>query len=88
MSIINLKLLRNIFLRAAFISVLMTWFLALLTMGFWDTWLALTSKIYKVAPESLTILVVMFFTAAKFFSIFVLLVPGLAFHWTVKKSTV
>lgn len=82
----NLKILRNIFLRAALISVLVTWFLALLTMGFWDTWLALTSKFYKVAPESLTFLVVSFFTAAKFFSIFILLVPGLALHWTVKKG--
>lgn len=81
----NLLILRNLFLRAALVSVLMTWLMAILTMGMWDTWINLSSSMFRVKQEFLAELVTQFFTIAKFFTIYLLLVPGLALHWTVKK---
>ncbi len=83
----NLQVLRNVFLRAALISVLMTWLAALLTMGLWDTWIEISSAMFRVKQEFLAELVTQFFTVAKFFTIYLLLVPGLALHWTVKKMS-
>ncbi len=83
----NLTIARNLILRAALISIGMTWLTALATMGLWDTWVQVVSTNFRVSSEFLSELVTQFFTCAKFFSIYLLLVPGLALHWTVKKMS-
>ncbi|MBP7860620.1 hypothetical protein KA183_02975 [bacterium] len=80
----NLTVIRNLFLQAALISVLITWIAAFLTMGLWNTWIEISMANFKVSREFLSQLVTQFFTVAKFFTIYLLLVPGLALHWTVK----
>lgn len=84
MTLESLRLWRNILLRSAAISYAMLLLSALAWLPFSETWTGLTSSWYHITPDSVHNLVVQFLSAAKFYSIFLLLVPGLALHWTIK----
>ena len=88
MTLESLRLLRNILLRSAAISYGFLLLTALLWLPMSDTWTGLTSSWYHVTPETVHNIVIYFLSAAKFFAIFVLLIPGLAIHWTIKRETV
>lgn len=86
MTIDSLRLLRNLLLRAAALSYA---FLMLSALGWTllsETWIRLTTSWYHVTPERVHNLVVDYLSCAKFYAIFVLLVPGLALHWTIKRE--
>jgi len=59
---------------------------ALVWLPLSETWTGLTSNLYHVTPERVQNIVVDFLSVAKFYAIFVLLVPGLALHWTIKSE--
>jgi len=82
----TLRLLRNILLRAAAICYCLIAVMAVLTFALWDTWAQTTCTLYHIEPNKLGTLVVYFFALAKFYAIFLLLAPGLAIHWTLKKE--
>jgi uncharacterized membrane protein YcfT len=87
MTLDSLRLLRNILLRTAVISIACSYAALLATFAFWDTWAALTSQLFHLSPEALSRPVLLyFFVAVKFFNIFVLLAPALALHWTIKRE--
>jgi hypothetical protein len=86
MSLETLRLLRNILLRSAALCYLVLILSAAVWIPFADTWTGLTTSWYHVTPEKVQNIVVDFLSAAKFYAIFLLLVPGLALHWTLKRE--
>jgi hypothetical protein len=87
MNIENLRLTRNILLRSAVICYAFLLLSALMWLPFADTWTNLTTSMYHVTPEHVHNLIIDYLSIAKFFSIFFLLVPGLAIHWTIKRES-
>jgi hypothetical protein len=86
MTLDALRLARNILLRSAAICYGFLIVSAVVWLPFADTWTGLTSSWYHVAPENVHNIVVAFLSVAKFYAIFILLVPGLALHWTIKRE--
>jgi hypothetical protein len=86
MTLDSLRLWRNILLRSAAICYAFLLLSALIWLPLSETWTAMTSSWYHITPETVHNIVIYFFSAAKFFAIFVLLVPGLALHWTIKRE--
>lgn len=86
MTLDSLRLARNILLRSAVLCYLFLILSALIWLPLSDTWTALTSNWYHIAPETVHNIVIAFLSIAKFYAIFVLLVPGLALHWTIKRE--
>ena len=86
MTLDSLRLVRNILLRSALLSYLFLILSAAVWLPLADRWTGLTSSLYHVSPERVRNLVIYFLSAAKFYAIFVLLVPGLAMHWTIKRE--
>ena len=85
MGLDSLKLLRNVLLRTAVISLLLAYFLAAATVGLWDVWTELTSKVFRTPVSACGPLISNFFALIKFYMIFVLLAPALGLHWEIKK---
>jgi hypothetical protein len=86
MTLESLRLARNILLRSAAICYAFLILTALIWLPFKDTWTGLTCSWYNIPPEKVQKIVIDFFSVAKFYAIFVLLVPGLALHWTIKRD--
>lgn len=86
MTLDSLRLWRNILLRSAAVCYAFLMLSALIWLPLSDTWTGMTSSLYHITPETVHNIVVYFLSAAKFFAIFVLLVPGLALHWTIKRE--
>lgn len=84
MTIDNLRLVRNILLRSFIVGTLIYLFSVIATYSAWDTWVSLTSKWYHADEPTLSRLVLDFFVNCKFFLTFILLVPALGIHWTIK----
>lgn len=86
MTLESLRLTRNILLRSAVLCYAFIILSALIWLPFSEGWTRLTSNWYQIAPERVHAIVIDFLTVAKFYAIFILLVPGLALHWTIKKE--
>ncbi len=86
MTLDSLRLVRNILLRAVAVAFVFNLSMALATFALWDTWTALISQWFHTSREALGPLMTYFFTAVKFYVIFVLLTPALALHWTIKRE--
>lgn len=87
MTLDSLRLLRDILLRSAVLCYGFLLLTALIWLPLSETWTGLTSNWYHVTPETVHNIVLYFLSVAKFLAIFVLLIPGLALHWTVKRET-
>lgn len=86
MTVESLRLIRNILLRSAVLSYAFLILSVLVWLPFADTWTGLTSNWYHITPETVNNIMVDFLSVVKFYAIFVLLVPGLAIHWTIKRE--
>lgn len=86
MTLESLCLTRNILLRSAALCYAFILLSALIWLPLSETWTTLTVNWYHITPDRVHNIVIDFFSVAKFYGIFVLLVPGLALHWTVKKE--
>lgn len=84
MKLDSIRLARNILLRSAALCYAFLLLTALIWLPFADTWVGITSSWYHITPERVHSLVINFLSVAKFYGIFILLVPGLALHWTLK----
>lgn len=83
----NLELLRqirNLLLRLAAISFVLSLVMAFSTVALWDTWAGLAAQWFRTAPAELGPVVVNFFAFIKFYYVFILLAPALALHWSIK----
>lgn len=81
----TLQAIRNLLVRVAAVSFLLSLFMALATFGMWDTWIHWTSTLFHVPKEGLGQTMVDFFALVKFYVIFLLLAPAIALHWTISK---
>ena len=86
MTLESMRFARNLLLRSAAVcyGLLILSVLAWLPLS--HTWTRVCTNWYHVTPEKVHAIVVDFFTVAKFYAIFVLLVPALALHWTIKSE--
>lgn len=82
-----LRVVRNILLRAFAIGVTIMILLAIITFSGWETWMSIfTEKWHLISRDALSVIVVSFFTEARFFLLLCLLTPALAIHWTLKRE--
>ncbi len=86
MNIELLRTIRNILYRTTLICFVLNLFMAIATFGMWDTWMPMTAKYFHTSSETLAPQLFNFFATTKFYFLFVLLAPALAFHWTVKEQ--
>jgi ABC-type uncharacterized transport system permease subunit len=87
MSIETLRILRGILLRAFVIGVGFGLLYAGATVVGWSYWVTLVSERWHLIDErGFGILVVAGLSLVRFFLVFVLLVPALAVHWTLKRE--
>ena len=86
MTLESIRLARNLLLRSAALCYAFLILSALVWLPFSETWTGLTSSWYHIAPETVHSIVISFLSVAKFYAIFILLVPGLALHWTIKSE--
>ena len=86
MSLESLRLLRNILLRSALIGFLFGLIFGLTMMLGWKMWMGLLGHWFHTDQSVLTPIVLSFFTEIRFFIVFILLTPGLAIHWTLKRE--
>ena len=84
MKIETIRLLRNILLRTLAVTFVLNLLMATATFGLWDTWTSISGQWFHTDPQAMGPLMINFFTATKFFALFVLLGPALALHWTLR----
>lgn len=82
----TLRVYRNILLRSFVIGFAITLVLGIVTMLGWTSWMSLATSWFHTDEATLTPLVLKMFVDIRFFLLFVVLTPGLAMHWTLKKE--
>ncbi|MFA5041167.1 MAG: hypothetical protein WC464_06000 [Bdellovibrionales bacterium] len=82
----TLRLIRNLLLRCFVIGFLFAVFLCLVTYFCWTPCVGLIGGIFHINEAALSPLVIKFFLNIRFFLIFLVLVPALAIHWTLKRE--
>jgi H+/Cl- antiporter ClcA len=80
----TLRLVRNIVLRSFAIGAAIAVLQVIATLVFWNFWISVASAWWHTDEAHLSSLALNYYTQLRFFLVFVLLVPGLAIHWTVK----
>lgn len=86
MTLDTLRLIRNILLRSVVVGLGFTILLAAAIFGGWNCWIGMATQMFHTTESALSNLVLDFFTAIRFFLVFVLLTPALAIHWTIKRE--
>jgi hypothetical protein len=86
MALETLRLIRNVLLRSALIGIIIALLMLVATLAFWSFWTGLAMTWFRTDETYLSGLVLWFFTAIRFFLVFVLLTPGLALHWTYRSE--
>ena len=81
-----LRLIRNLLFRCFVVGAIMSLLLQVITFGAMNTWRDLATNVYHLDQAAVMSATVNFFTAIKFYLLFVLLAPALAVHWTLKKE--
>lgn len=84
MNIETLRFYRNLLFRTLVVIFFLNVLMYSATMALWDTWTGLVSAWFHVPAEGLGATMLDFFTAVKFFAIYILLAPALALHWSIK----
>jgi len=86
MALETLRLIRDILLRCVVIGIAIAIVLGVATLAFWSFWIGIATTWFRTDEAYLSGVVIWFFTAIRFFLLFVLLTPGLAFHWTYRRE--
>jgi len=84
MSTVNLRLARNTLFRAFVISAGFTLLTYVTTFPLWSVWSSLICDWFHMPAEQVGPVMLGFFCQIKFFNVYLLLVPALALHWTIK----
>ena len=84
MTLESLRLLRNILLRSVLVGIGLR-SSGIACSGAWDTWIRPITQLCRTDEAHVSSLVLTLFTEMRFFSVFVLLTPALAIHWTIKR---
>lgn len=88
MTLDTLRLVRNILFRCLAVGVAFAFILAAITFGAWNSWIGFATGLFHTTESAITTLVMDFFTAIRFFLVFVILTPALALHWTIKRDKI
>jgi uncharacterized membrane protein YqhA len=75
---------RNLFLRAFVVGVIFAVLYFIITISFWDTWVSLLQKMFKLDEKDTSRAVIEGFTLIRLILVFFMLVPAIALHWTSK----
>lgn len=81
-----LRLIRDVLLRTFVIGVIIALLQAVATVAAWGFWTSLVTAWWHTDAQYLSKVAVGYFTAARFFLVFAVLVPGLALHWTLRRE--
>jgi hypothetical protein len=82
----TLRLIRNIVLRCFAIGVVFALLMLIATLAAWPAWTGLAVRWFHVDEAQLGNVVLAFFTAIRFYFLFILLAPALALHWTLRSE--
>jgi hypothetical protein len=80
-----LRVIRNILLRTFAIGLFITLVLGPVTVLGWTTWIGIAKNWLHTDADTFSLLVLQFFSAIRFYLVFIVLTPALAIHWTIKK---
>lgn len=86
MEIEKIIFFRNFLFRTLIIGILFAIFIAVLTFAFWDTWVPLTGRFFRIEEKELGELTLTFFLHVRIVLVFLILAPALALHWMVKSK--
>jgi hypothetical protein len=82
----TLRLLRNILLRIFAVGVVFALVMLVATLAAWPVWTGLAMSWFHADQAQLSAVVLAFFTAIRFYFLFILLAPALALHWTLRSE--
>ncbi|HYW54615.1 MAG TPA: hypothetical protein VE826_11635 [Dongiaceae bacterium] len=82
----TLRLVRNVLLRTFAVGVVFALVMLVATLAAWPVWTGLAMSWFHADQAQLSSIVLAFFTAIRFFFLFVLLAPALALHWTLRSE--
>ncbi len=82
----TLRLLRNILLRSFAVGVVFALVMLVATLAAWPVWTGLAMSWFHADQAQLSAVVLAFFTAIRFYFLFILLAPALALHWTLRSE--
>jgi hypothetical protein len=87
MNLESLRICRNVLLRTFVIGLGVALLYGAATLIGWRTWSGLlVDRWHLVDAATARVIVVAWFAGIRFFLVFVLLVPALALHWTLKRE--
>jgi len=75
---------RNLLLRAFVVGVVFAVLYFIITISFWDTWVSLLHKMFKLDENDTSRAAIAGFTLIRLVLVFFMLVPAIALHWTSK----
>lgn len=79
-----LVFIRNFLFKMFIVGVIFAIFLFVMTWSLWDFWSSFIYSKFLVTEKELGALIVNFFIWLRFYLIFLILVPVIALHWTIK----
>ena len=75
---------RNLLFRAFVVGVVFAVLYFIITISFWDTWVSLLQKMFKLDEKDTSRAAISGFTLIRLILVFFMLVPAIALHWTSK----
>lgn len=82
----TLRLLRNVLLRWFVIGIVVGLLQLIAMLTAWSFWVSLASAWWHTDEQHLSTVALTYFTVLRFFLVFMLLIPGLAIHWTIRSE--
>jgi hypothetical protein len=82
----TLRLVRNVLLRCFAVGVVFALLTLLAMLAFWPAWTGLAMRWFHADEAQLGVVALQFFTAIRFYFVFVLLAPAVALHWTLSSE--
>jgi len=82
----TLRLFRNILLRWFVIGAIVGLVQFIATLAAWSFWTSLASAWWHTDEQQLRTAALNYFMVLRFFLVFMLLLPGLAIHWTIRSE--
>ncbi|MDD4616106.1 MAG: hypothetical protein PHW76_03185 [Alphaproteobacteria bacterium] len=82
----SLRLIRDSLFRMFIVGFIIAIILWIGTEFFWQASTELSARMFRVDPAVFAAGMLWYFTAIKYFLLFLVLTPALAIHWTLKKE--
>lgn len=81
----TMRLIRNVLLKCFAIGAVFALLMLIATLAAWPIWTGLAMSWFHTDQAQLGVIVLQFFTAIRFYFLFILLAPALALHWTIRE---